>query len=500
MRVNKNITAEKKIRHFIITVAAVSVIIIVCVTVLLSFLIMKNAKETMHKQVSELVASNSKQLQLNINSYLNRVQDNAARLFSEEEVYSYVPLSDGFDDEEKVNSEAYIFNRIMDISVFENYSDFFVVYSNDDYVGIISDVTKNSYSADGLYKSFVQYIVNTGSNDGWGFGKYAVYDRLYYVKRLNDNGIIVVSFYTHELNSAFEIPDRFSDMSVQLTDENNRILYASDHSLIGSDIVDEDILFLMGTGEKVISDEDNFININNCNNGWKVICKVPSSALLKDVYSLQFTIVVIAVSSAALATLIMIFLIRWMLKPMDGLVSNLENKAFYDQLSKVLNKQSFKDNVTSMLAMSEGKSSYIFCMFDVDNFKQINDNLGHNHGDQFISRMGALLNSSFKGDNILIGRLGGDEFAVFIAEPRMSDSVLINKMSKKLDGFLSTFANVFWEESSKLNVSVSIGVTYTGDYRMQFDTLYHQADEALYKSKNGGKNQYNFYDGGKWDE
>ena len=84
----------------------------------------------------------------------------------------------------------------------ENYVDFFIVYSDDHTVGKVSNGTTKLYGDD-LYSDMEQLITRKRSNDGWSTGYNGDFRRIYYVKRVNDNALLVVSIYTSELENVF---------------------------------------------------------------------------------------------------------------------------------------------------------------------------------------------------------------------------------------------------------------------------------------------------------
>ena len=112
------------------------------------------------EKISELISADSRQLELNINSYLKSVERNAALLFSDEAYYAYDATDKSLTDYEKIKAEENIENRIIDFGLMENYSDFGIIYSNDETVGWISSTTSDLFPDGGLYRTFSSYIKN----------------------------------------------------------------------------------------------------------------------------------------------------------------------------------------------------------------------------------------------------------------------------------------------------------------------------------------------------
>lgn len=154
-----------------------------------------------------------------------------------------------------------------------------------------------------------------------------------------------------------------------------------------------------------------------------------------------------------------------------------------DPLTHVLNRNIFEEEVVHFMT-SHGKSAHgALILFDLDNFKKINDTYGHLKGDELLKNLCSLLQQNFRSQD-LVGRLGGDEFLVFVKN--ISDPEILNK---RLDDLFSQFFNT---ENSLLSCSAGISIVNGKSFVYQEELW--KADTALYQSKARGKNQYSYYD------
>ena len=129
----------------------------------------------------------------------------------------------------------------------------------------------------------------------------------------------------------------------------------------------------------------------------------------------------------------------------------------------------------------------VLFVLDVDNFKKINDTMGHAFGDEVLRSLAVRLQSMFRATDI-VGRTGGDEFMVFLKDIR--DITMIEREGKKIEQFFHQFEV---GEYVKYSVTASVGAAvFPGDGNT-FEDLYKSADNALYVSKRHGKNQLTFY-------
>ncbi len=165
----------------------------------------------------------------------------------------------------------------------------------------------------------------------------------------------------------------------------------------------------------------------------------------------------------------------------------LQSKAETDLLTDLLNKIATEKQIKEYLE-NEGKDKCaIMFVLDIDNFKKINDTMGHAFGDEVLSTLGRRIKSEFR-INDIVGRTGGDEFVVFLKD--MKDEGIIRKEADRVASFFRDF-NV--GEYVKYSATASIGAAVYPVDATDYDGLYKAADQALYKAKRRGKNQLAFY-------
>lgn len=170
----------------------------------------------------------------------------------------------------------------------------------------------------------------------------------------------------------------------------------------------------------------------------------------------------------------------------------LEEKADTDLLTGLNNKLATERKIKEYIAKNP-KSRAMMFILDIDNFKKINDTMGHAFGDEVLRSLGQQIGSIFRASDV-IGRVGGDEFFIFLKNI-MTDET-IRKEAKKVENFFQDFKT---GEYTKYSATASIGVAIFPEEGADFDSLYKAADQALYKAKKRGKNQLAFYND-SWSE
>lgn len=164
---------------------------------------------------------------------------------------------------------------------------------------------------------------------------------------------------------------------------------------------------------------------------------------------------------------------------------SLENQALRDSMTELYNRATTERLINEKLELLGPREKGVLFLLDIDNFKQINDKLGHLAGDNYLKGVSRSLKGAFRSDDV-VGRLGGDEFAVFIKGDVTID--LIEKYGQRLIHlFLKVPCKDDWQ------VTCSIGIAATGDSTMTYERLLANADEAMYRSKARGKNRFYLY-------
>lgn len=126
-------------------------------------------------------------------------------------------------------------------------------------------------------------------------------------------------------------------------------------------------------------------------------------------------------------------------------------------------------------------------VFDVDNFKKINDTMGHAFGDEVLSSLGHQVGAMFRASDI-VGRTGGDEFMILLKN--LNGDGVLEKEAQKLCDFFKGFQP---GQYVKYAATASIGAAVFPKDGTDFESLYKAADSALYVAKKRGKSQLAFY-------
>lgn len=166
----------------------------------------------------------------------------------------------------------------------------------------------------------------------------------------------------------------------------------------------------------------------------------------------------------------------------------LENLSLVDELTGMPNRRNFNQYINIQWANCAFSKSYLsMIMIDIDNFKAYNDNYGHIKGDECIKSVAKCIMESLGRPLDLAFRYGGEEFVVLLPNTDLDGSKIIAERIRKNIENIKIEHN--YSETSNF-VTISLGIsTILPDYKFHFHKFVESADNALYKSKNNGKNR-----------
>ncbi|TGN39134.1 bifunctional diguanylate cyclase/phosphodiesterase [Marinobacter confluentis] len=168
--------------------------------------------------------------------------------------------------------------------------------------------------------------------------------------------------------------------------------------------------------------------------------------------------------------------------------------AYYDALTGLPNRTLFADRFSQAIAHNKRTDHKLaICFLDLDNFKPVNDNYGHDVGDQLLIEVAKRITASIREEDT-VSRQGGDEFTLLL-----NDIHSYGQCQNSLNRILHAFSQPYLIDGTLHNITTSIGVTLYPDDDEDIDTLIRHADNAMYQAKLSGRNRYHFFDS-KQDE
>jgi len=269
--------------------------------------------------------------------------------------------------------------------------------------------------------------------------------------------------------------------------------------------------------------------------GWKIICSVEEDELFRPVRRMILWDCLFVVLLLVIVTGAFLLLMRQITDPMYGLLSTIHkmrggdyaarfnyqgrdefreiadayndladitqntlkrekahsefllDKSNHDQLTGLYNKAATQELISECIGEYGRTGSHVLYIMDIDNFKSINDTLGHSLGDRVLAELAKHLSAAARESDV-VGRIGGDEFMVFLKDIRNTETIAI-----KAEELRSAFHTAGAAIPELARMSGSIGCARYPDDGGTFEELYKTADKALYETKASGKDGWTIY-------
>ncbi len=176
----------------------------------------------------------------------------------------------------------------------------------------------------------------------------------------------------------------------------------------------------------------------------------------------------------------------------------LRNIADSDRLSSLLNKSAFERNSREYLARAGRNRKSALIIVDLDNFKEVNDNLGHMTGDLAIKDAAKKISLIFS-ERDFLGRFGGDEFCILMRfDESLSKENILKIVKSKAADLTRSLKEEYFNEEQNVSVTASVGIAVYPFSGKDYDDLFQNADQALYTVKQRGKDGFNI--AGEYEE
>lgn len=206
-------------------------------------------------------------------------------------------------------------------------------------------------------------------------------------------------------------------------------------------------------------------------------------------YTTNRNITIISALFLAVAVALFTFIVWSRIKEQWQADDEIRHLAHHDGLTDLPKREVFFDNLTYAIGRAEPANGFVALLcLDIDNFKQINDTMGHATGDELLQRFAARLRENVRKSD-LVCRMGGDEFAIALCGLKSAHKIM--PFANRLCDILS---KPYLIDGREFASSVSIGVALAPKDSQDASTLFKCADLALYRSKAEGRNTVRFFE------
>lgn len=479
-----------KIRNMRMSMTIGYAAIVIAAIIGVTLFAVDTSEKVIQQKVSSLTSSLNAQLNINLNNYLSRMENSATLAFSIDEAYNYDTSEKSEDEYEAINTEKVISDELKKICLMENFVDYGIVYRTGDTIGNISKGTKSLFG-DTMFEDFENMISRKRTLDGWYTGYQNDYERIYYVKRIHENALLVISIYTSEISDVLENPESDNGMTIRLTDSRYIIMNSTEKNETGSILPDEISYQVTGKDASTILGDKYLTTVNSCDVGWYVICSVPTDVIMKEKDQMQMYIYIGAAVAALLAVITGIFFTSRLTDPARIVAANLGENTYDEEFSTIATKSAFMEKADTILA--EPKNVHAMLLIDIDNFREMSYNFGRSYADGNIGRLVNEIQRLFPKAEC-IGRINNDLFAVIIPINEKDKMIIRKELSKRCAEVCTAYRSAAQTDRGIFPITVSIGAAVSLENTLTADQIYDCANIALFTAKKNGKDSFVIYD------
>ncbi len=441
-------------------------------------------------KVSDMTSTLNVQLQLNLDSYLDRLESTGTLAFSVDNAYTYDATDPSNDEYEAINTEKQISDDLLSLCLMENFVDYGIVYSNNHTLGKISNGTTTLF-ADNLYNDLSGMITRERTHDGWYTGYGNDFERIYYVKRIHENAVFLISFYTTELEKVFDNPETLGDMSIRLTDSSYHMIYSSvKGDKLGTDMPADIMKNIKGKNTAVAIDRNNLTTVNQGSVDWYIICSIPTKIILKEANQMRVITYIVAFLSAVVAVAAGAFFIRRIADPVQTITSSISSELREDGFEGILSNRFFRDKCTSIVPKTNAGNCRGLLLVDIDNYSDIITKIGREEADKQLAKMLIVIKEAFP-DADAVGRMGEKTFNIMTKASELDIDTFQIELDSSCKEIINKFAEVAETNTmGTLNITASIGAAIYPDAGKNYQELFDTAYLALEASRKSGNGKY----------
>lgn len=454
------------------------------------------------KKESRLLESTAIEMSIALQNYLSECETHCTDVFLNEKINEYAPymtdyMNSDYEQEQRRNE---VKKELAKISAGKCYNDFFIIYSNSDAVGNVSQGAADIAANKG-YKAFSAALVD--NKDIWAFGTISGMNKIFYLRRLNSSSIFVMSCYIDNLKMVFPEHRDASVVNYILADSDGKVITSDMTDLNTGDIVPKKFVSLFGSDNEVVIDDFYIVARMTQDNGWKVYTVTKNSDFIPN-YTIIITIVTIALSIIVLICLVTgVFTFLPITRSDNGQFTGSE---YLDAITGTLNEYGLDEKISDMLETSLVGSTYAFIMIGIKDSEQIKSTVSLRYWNDIRLTLAEKAEDFFADKKHHTGRAYDDFIVVFVDYSEFDLFKAHDELRKGCEELCKSFDDFTAGVDGSLKLNVAIGASIYPDHGDDFDTLLGKARQAYKEADSSEKSGFRIFkqrgtdENGKGDE
>ncbi len=492
--VNKDSENTEKIRRMRSSMMTAYIVLGMALYIISSAFLFTAYNTTLKKQAQSYTSVASMQTRKNIDRLMTDIEKTALMIYEDTDDVEFYPSADGSSEYDDLQREDEITDKMFSLSLMENYCDFGIVYSNGHSAGKITNGTLTYFGSDIFDKLYGVVSENGGelwTNDYKG----EHLTRIYYLKMLNENAVLVTSVYNAEIASMITPLEDKDSLQIFITDENGDLIFSSSNTdtNVGDKLPDY-VESAFGSSTNLSVAEKNCIgSAVECEDvEWNIYCCVSGNKHFKS--DSQIEVWMLSIGIAAFIALVLVgYLSSAKYTDYGDKIKNYKDTDSIDSITGLLSGLGVEEEISERIETCQLGSTYAFILLKFKEYSVIRERLGSDYTDSAVKKLGDLLSASL-GENDIIGI---NEDGEFVAFAEFSDFDLFkahNMLKERCNEICESFKEFYVGEEQDNKIYIAMGVCIYPDNGKNYEDLYENASQALDVSLRAEKDSCIFFD------
>ncbi len=481
---NKPVTV-RRLRNRMIVFFSVVMTVIIFGIIIYTFL---SVRSTSYNDTADYINAIDVRYLSEIDSFTKNAESDCNSVYRNENIMSYDPIENDYPEYESTTIKNEVKNELLSLSAGKSYNDFLLLFSDSSSVGKVSSGASEIFTRYG-FELFDDEL--SESSDMWLFYLNESGRKIYYLRRISDHCIFMLSCYVDVLESTLEINRLDSKNLFMLTDEEGNVIISSSDDVASGEKAPSKYTDIFNTqdSESVITNEYIAASlVTDC--GWRVITLVNSPRI-------------IALSWITMGGAIVLVMIIFMICALTGACAcakysladlNNPDSELTDPLTGKLNEYGLDERISELLETSIVGSTYAFILLQVKDSDQIKQSVSLSMWNGVRKKLALKAQDFFSDRKCYIGRVYEDKIAIFVD---YSEFDLFKAHENLKDGCLSfcqSFSDFTVGEQDDFKLNVSVGACIYPDHAEDFDELLEKAQCAVKQAEAMSENAFVIYD------
>lgn len=470
--INKRVFTVRKVRNRMIILYTFLILLLAAAG---GYLLLHNIKKTDNTATADQTKAVALGTAAGIDCFCENAEADCNRVFRNNLVMDFDPVTKIYHDYEGNAMKNNIKDELLALAAGKNYNDFFLLFSDSTAIGKVS----GSADVDILQSNHDHSSLLGEDYDSWIFSPSGGTRKMYYLRKITDHSMFVLSFYIDEFDKFIYAQDNNSSDTIVLADHNDDIIMTNlDLGLNGAALPEYSLKMFKQENETVISDEYIGSTVSaDC--GFKIYVITKNSYNFSDTAMFSGVIVMIA----AALTLIAVF--TGMIGT-AGLVLaeiNASDTEYYDPMTGRLNEYGLDEKISELLETSLVGSTYAMIMVGIKDAELVLPTMSASYRKSVCKRLIAISEEYLGDRDYYIGRTAGDRIVILADFCEFDLFKAHDDLKKFCNEFCRQFESFTADSSSTLKMYVNLGVCVYPDHAEDYDSLVEKSEQAFFEAE-----------------